>query len=60
MIFHMKGKKIQNPPNIYYNGNEPNQTHSDELVTILERYHENHPLPECRSYKLLGIFLDEH
>jgi hypothetical protein len=60
MIFHMKGKKILNPPNIYYNGNEPNQAHSDELVSTLERYHENHPQPECRSYKLLGIFLDEH
>jgi hypothetical protein len=60
MIFHMKGKKIPNPPTIYYNGNEPNQTHSEALVSILERYHDNHPQPECRSYKLLGIFLDEH
>ncbi len=60
MIFHMKGKKITNPPVIYYNGNEPNQIHSDALVSVLERYHENHPQPDCRSYKLLGIFLDEH
>jgi hypothetical protein len=60
MIFHMKGKKIPNPPTIYYNGNEPNQTHSDALISTLERYHDNHPQPECRSYKLLGIFLDEH
>jgi hypothetical protein len=56
----MKGKKITNPPVIYYNGNEPNQIHSDALVSVLERYHENHPQPDCRSYKLLGIFLDEH
>jgi hypothetical protein len=60
MIFHMKGKKILNPPVIYYNGNEPNQTHSDARISILERYHENHPQLECRSYKLLGILLDEH
>ena len=60
MIFHMKGKKIQNPPTIYYNGNEPNHVQSDALVSVLERYHENHPLPGSRSYKLLGIFLDEH
>ncbi len=60
MIFHKKGKKIQNPPTIYYNENEPNQVQSDALVSVLERYHENHPQPDCRSYKLLGIFLDEH
>ncbi len=60
MIFHMKGKKILNPPVIYYNGNEPNQTHSDARISILERYLENHPQLECRSYKLLGILLDEH
>jgi len=60
MIFHMKGKKIQNLPTIYYNGNEPNQPHNDSLVSILERYHDNHPQPDCRAYKLLGIFLDEH
>jgi hypothetical protein len=31
---HMKGKKILNPPTIYYNGNEPNQTHSNAHIYI--------------------------
>ncbi len=59
MIFHMKGRQIFYPPTIYYNGNKPNQTHSNALISI-ERYHDNHPQPECCSYKPLGIFLDKH
>jgi hypothetical protein len=34
-------------------------THDNNLVTVLERYHDKHASPDCRSYKLLGIFLDE-
>jgi hypothetical protein len=29
------------------------------LVVPLERYHSNHENPDCRAYKLLGIYLDE-
>jgi hypothetical protein len=60
MIFRSKGKKIDTEPIIVYNENEPNHPHDDNLVTVLERYHDKHTSPECRSYKLLGIFLDEH
>jgi hypothetical protein len=60
MIFRSKGKKIDTEPIIVYNENEPNHPHDDNLVTVLERYHDNHASSECRSYKLLGIFLDEH
>jgi hypothetical protein len=60
MIFRSKGKKILSEPAIIYNENEPNHPHDNTLVTVLERYHDNHELTECRSYKLLGIFLDEH
>ncbi len=30
------------------------------LITTLERYHDNHINTDCRAYKLLGIYLDEH
>jgi hypothetical protein len=29
------------------------------LITELERYHDQHESKECRTYKLLGIHLDE-
>jgi hypothetical protein len=46
--------------NIVYNENEPNVLYDPTLVTPLERYHDNHPSKDCRAYKLLGIYLDEH
>jgi hypothetical protein len=60
MIFRSKGKKINPEPIIIYDENEPNHPHDNNLITVLERYHDNHPSSDCRSYKLLGIYLDEH
>jgi len=61
MIFRMKGKKLDiNMPDIMYNENEPGQPVDITLITALERYHDNHPNKEGRSYKYLGIYLDEH
>ena len=61
IIFRMKGKAIDdNTPSIVYNENEPNTPFDPNLITILERYHDNHLESDCRSYKLLGIYLDEH
>jgi hypothetical protein len=59
MIFRPKGKTIDIEPIIVYNENEPNHPHDNNLVTVLERYHDKHDSPECRSYKLLRIFLDK-
>jgi len=60
MIFRMKGKKIDNHPEVFYNENEPNVPYDPSLVTVLERYHDTHQSNDCRAYKLLGIYLDEH
>jgi hypothetical protein len=60
MIFRMKGKNIDNHPNVVYNENEQNLPQDPSLLTVLERYHDNHTSNDCRSYKLLGIYLDEH
>jgi len=60
MIFHTKGKSIpEQSPKIYYNDNE-NENDDQNLIYEIERYHSNHEKTECRSYKLLGIYLDEN
>ena len=60
IIFHNKGKEINlNGLNIIYDDNELNDN-DPQLITPLERYHDNHIKPECRAYKLLGVYLDEH
>lgn len=61
MIFRMKGKKIDaNIPPLLYDENETNTPIDETLITILERYHDDHPTKEGRAYKLLGIYMDEH
>ena len=55
----MKGKKIDQMVNILYNENETDIAVDPNLITELERYHDQHENKECRTYKLLGIHLDE-
>jgi hypothetical protein len=60
IIFHMRGKKIDNNTlDVIYNENELSEN-NNEQITILERYHNNHKNDECKAYKLLGIFFDEN
>ena len=60
IIFHIRGKKVTVGENaIVYDENEIGLPHDPNLVTPLERFHDKHPNPNCRSYKLLGIHLDE-
>jgi hypothetical protein len=60
IIFHNRGKNVDmNGRQIVYDDNEP-LADDPRLVVPLERYHDGHPKPECRAYKLLGIHLDEH
>jgi hypothetical protein len=54
MIFRMRGKKIEE------NQNELDSPIDNSLISVIERYHDDHQQKEGRSYKLLGIFLDEH
>jgi hypothetical protein len=61
IIFRTKGKKVpENAPPVIYNENEPNLPYDPNVITILERYHDKHVSNDCRAYKLLGVFLDEH
>jgi hypothetical protein len=59
IIFHNKGKTVDmNGLSVVYDDNEPLGA-DPHLVVPLERYHSNHENPDCRAYKLLGIYLDE-
>jgi hypothetical protein len=61
IIFKTRNKKLNaNLPDVVFNANERGCPFNPELVTPLERIHNNHVNPDCRAYKLLGIFLDEN
>ncbi len=61
IIFHAKNIKINSDNlNVYYNANDPGMVPNPDLITPLERYHNNHKNKNCRQYKLLGIHLDEY
>jgi len=50
IIFHNKGKDVDmNKQNIIFDDNEPNMN-DPMLLTSLERFHDNHVLPECRAF----------
>ena len=52
MIFRTKGKKLDaNIPDLVFDENEQNCPFNPNLVTTLERYHNDHPSNEGRSYK---------
>ena len=57
MIFHPKGKKVENVKFVF-NNNEPGKPEKPELTCPLERI-TNQSKP-CPAYKLLGVFLDEN
>ena len=61
MIFRTASKKLdKNIPDLIFDENEPNVPTNTELINTLERYHNNHVSKDCRAYKLLGIYFDEH
>ena len=60
IIFHSKGKKVdlQNLE-IVFNNNEIGKPQIQSKITKLERIHNGHPDKNSRSFKLLGVHLDE-
>ena len=61
IVFHTKGKKINlSDKEIVWNDNDPNSSFNPSLVSKLERVHTTNPNTDSRTYKLLGILLDEH
>ncbi len=60
LIFHNKGKKIDlENLSLDFNFNDPQQNDPHKIIP-LERIYNLHPNPELRSYKYLGILLDEY
>jgi hypothetical protein len=61
IIFRSKGKKLKaDLAPVVIDENEPGLPYDPNNVTVLERFHDKHDNHDCRAYKLLGIYLDEH
>jgi len=61
IIFKSIGKKVPvDLPPALFDENEPNKPYDHDKITTLERYHDKHVKPDCKAYKLLGVYLDEH
>jgi len=60
IIFHNKGKKVNmNGKQIVFDTNIGTNS-NPSLISPLERIHSNHPDPDHRHYKLLGVLIDEN
>ena len=60
IIFQTKGKKINmGGLEVVYNLNDLGQQSHDNIIP-LDRIHNHHEQPHLKSYKLLGINLDEN
>jgi hypothetical protein len=60
MIFHTKGKKVNlNDTSVVFDSNEIGATINPDLIFKLERIYDNHANEKLRSFKLLGVYLDE-
>jgi hypothetical protein len=61
IIFHNKGKIVKlNGLDLYFNDNKPHDINNPSNIHTLERIHNNNANPLLRSYKLLGVYLDEN
>jgi hypothetical protein len=61
IIFRTRGKTIDNDNvNILFNDNEPNVDDDPNLIFPLARVYDNNPILNNRTYKLLGVHLDEY
>ena len=61
MIFRPKGQQLNlQGKTVIYNNNEIGQPDSPELIFELERCFNDNPVKEHRTYKLLGVYFDEH
>jgi hypothetical protein len=60
IVFHGKGKPVNmGNLNVVYNNNDIGKFNDPANISILERVYNNHPNKDSKSYKLLGVHLDE-
>jgi hypothetical protein len=60
IIFHVPSKKVNSDIQLAFDENVENSPFNPTLVTPIERIHSKHINPNHRSFKLLGIYLDEN
>jgi Reverse transcriptase (RNA-dependent DNA polymerase) len=61
ILFRTRNKKIPNPlPELIIDANEPGQPFDQTLVSKIDRVYDENPNVCDRSFKLLGIHLDEY
>jgi hypothetical protein len=61
IIFHTRGRNLNlEGKTLFFDNNPPDTIPDPNLISPLERIHSSHPNPDSRSYKLLGILIDEH
>jgi hypothetical protein len=61
IIFHTRGKNVATQGlNLLFDDNDDDANRDPSKITTLERVHTNNPNILSRTYKLLGINLDEH
>jgi hypothetical protein len=60
IIFHTQGKRVDSELTLEIDANIPDTPHEPNLVTTVERIHSKHPNHDSSTFKLLGIYLDEH
>ena len=61
MIFHTRGKKVNlNGNTLFFNANEINAPVDPNLIVTLERIHNGNTSSLDKTFKLLGVLLDEN
>jgi hypothetical protein len=62
IIFKSRGRKIDinDEEGIFYDDNDDSEPHDPKKVVRLDRVFNDNPVHSDRTYKLLGIYLDEH
>jgi hypothetical protein len=61
MVFRMKGKKIDNLPDILYNENEPGRPDDNAPITVLDDFmtiilHRTADLTNCLVYSWMNTY----
>ena len=60
IVFHVPSKKVDNSIKLMLDTNTDNSLPDPSLISEIERIHNGHANPSLRSFKLLGIYFDEH
>jgi hypothetical protein len=62
IFFKNRGKKINlnNDEGVFFNNNDPLGPQDESKIYKLDRIYDDNPVAQDRTYKLLGVLIDEH